>query len=90
MKKTLLSPLQDYVFKFIFGRPRNIHILAGFLKTILTIPEDEFDHLAIANPILPRWFRKDKTGILDVLVHTRSGIVINVEVQVIYSPFMRQ
>jgi predicted transposase/invertase (TIGR01784 family) len=89
MKKTLLSPLQDYVFKFIFGRRRNIHILAGFLKTILSIPEDEFDHLTIANPILPRWFRKDKTGILDVLVHTKSGIVINVEVQVIYSPFMR-
>jgi predicted transposase/invertase (TIGR01784 family) len=89
MKKTLLSPLQDYVFKFIFGRRQNIRILAGFLKTLLNIPEDEFDHLTVANPILPRWFRKDKTGILDVLVHTTSGTVINVEVQVIYSPSMR-
>jgi predicted transposase/invertase (TIGR01784 family) len=89
MQKTLLNPMWDYVFKLIFGTRQTAHILAGFLKTVLELPDDEFDHLTIDNPILPRWFRKDKTGVLDVCVHTKSGIVIDVEVQIEYSPFMR-
>jgi predicted transposase/invertase (TIGR01784 family) len=82
MNKELLSPLMDYVVKVIFGDQKNIANTKGFLKTVLDLPEEEYDHLTISDPILKRWRQKDKMGILDVKVHTRSGRIINVEVQV--------
>jgi predicted transposase/invertase (TIGR01784 family) len=81
MTQELLSPLSDYAFALIFGDQRHIEILAAFLKSILNLPEDEYDHLVIVNPFLKRLWKKDKLGIVDVRVHTRSGKVIHVEVQ---------
>jgi predicted transposase/invertase (TIGR01784 family) len=73
--------LEDYVFAYLFGDQRNIAILAGFLKTILRLPEDEYDSFTIVNPILKRIRKEDKEGIVDVRVHTRSGRTIHVELQ---------
>jgi predicted transposase/invertase (TIGR01784 family) len=76
-----ISPLEDYVFAYLFGDQRNIAILAGFLKTILRLPEDEYDSFTIVNPILKRIRKDKKEGIVDVRVHTRSGRTIHVELQ---------
>ncbi|MDR0656469.1 MAG: Rpn family recombination-promoting nuclease/putative transposase [Treponema sp.] len=78
----ILSPLNDFVFKLIFGDKRHSNILAAFLKATLDLPTEEFDRLVIADPHLNREHTGDKTGILDVKVHTKSGVIINVEVQV--------
>jgi predicted transposase/invertase (TIGR01784 family) len=75
------SPLEDYVFAYLFGDQRNIAIVAGFLKTILRLPEDEYDSFTIVNPILKRIRKQDKQGIVDVRVNTRSGRIIHVELQ---------
>jgi predicted transposase/invertase (TIGR01784 family) len=82
MSKEFLSPLMDDVFKYIFADPRNIDNLRGLLIPIVGLPKEEFRDLTIMNPLLNRFFRKDKQGILDIKVHTTSGKVINVEVQV--------
>jgi predicted transposase/invertase (TIGR01784 family) len=82
MKKPLLKIMVDYVFKLIFGDQRNIDILAGFLKAALKLPEAEYDSLTIVDPNLKREFADDKAGVLDVKVHTKTGIVIDVEIQV--------
>jgi predicted transposase/invertase (TIGR01784 family) len=82
MKKPVLKIMVDYVFKLIFGDQRNIDILAGFLKAALDLPEAEYDSLIIVDPNLKREFADDKAGVLDVKVHTKSGIVIDVEIQV--------
>jgi hypothetical protein len=47
MKKKLLSVLNDYVFKLIFGDQRNIDVLADFLQAVLSLPEEEYDYLTI-------------------------------------------
>jgi predicted transposase/invertase (TIGR01784 family) len=78
----LLSPLDDDVFKCIFAGQRNIDNLAGFLRPVVNLPEDEYSRLIIVDPHLKRLFKKDKQGILDVKVLTKSGKVINIEVQV--------
>jgi predicted transposase/invertase (TIGR01784 family) len=72
----------DYVFKRIFGDKRNIHILKAFLIAALDLNEEEFDHLEILDPHLKREFYDDKLGILDVKVYLKSGLIIDVEVQV--------
>jgi predicted transposase/invertase (TIGR01784 family) len=56
----------------------------------LSLPKEEFDHLVIVDPHLKREFEEDKLNILDVKVYLRSGVVINVEVQVHISQDFRK
>jgi predicted transposase/invertase (TIGR01784 family) len=72
----------DYVFKRILGEKRNIHILKAFLIAALDLDEEEFDHLEIIDPHLKREFYDDKMSILDVKVYLKSGVIIDVEIQV--------
>ncbi|MDR2482453.1 MAG: Rpn family recombination-promoting nuclease/putative transposase [Treponema sp.] len=85
MTERFPSPISDYAFALLFGDQRHIEILTAFLKSVLDLPEDEYGHLTIVNPFLKRLRRKDKLGIVDVRVHTKSGRIIHVEIQV--SPF---
>ena len=50
-KKSLLPVTSDFVFKLIFGDQRNVDILTGFLKSVLDIPESEYDHITIVDPL---------------------------------------
>jgi predicted transposase/invertase (TIGR01784 family) len=89
MAYKILQPKLDYVFKLIFGDSRNIDILEAFLKAALDIPVDEYDGLAIADPHLKLETAVEKMGILDVKVHTKSGLVIDVEIQLSSTPELR-
>ena len=80
MVPKLLSPINDFVFRKVFGE--NLSILEDFLKSVLDLPAEEYDRLTLQNPELGRDHPDAKLGILDILVHTTSGKVINVEVQV--------
>jgi len=81
-KMTLLPVKSDFVFKLIFGDQRNVDILADFLKSVLDIPEEEYDYLTIVDPYLKKASEDDKYGILDVRVNTKSGQVIHAEIMV--------
>jgi predicted transposase/invertase (TIGR01784 family) len=81
MKDTFCSPLYNFVFKELFGKKRNLGNTKAFLKTILDIPEDDYDRLTIDDPFLPRWFKKGKEGIVDLKLTTRSGKIIHIELQ---------
>jgi predicted transposase/invertase (TIGR01784 family) len=89
-KPKLLRVKLDYVFKLIFGDQRNTDILAGFLKSVLDIPDDEYLFLTVIDPHLKKESLDDKYAILDVKVHTKSGIVIHVEIQVESIDYMEQ
>ncbi|MDR1735450.1 MAG: Rpn family recombination-promoting nuclease/putative transposase [Oscillospiraceae bacterium] len=80
--KPLLPVKSDFVFKLIFGDQRNVDILAAFLKSVLDIPNEEYDHLTVVDPYVKKESEDDKYGILDVKVHTISGSVVHVEIQV--------
>jgi predicted transposase/invertase (TIGR01784 family) len=75
-----LSPTNDFVFRKVFGE--NLTVLESFLKTVLDLPAEEYKGLTVVDPNLGRDFIGDKLGILDVKVNTRSGKIIDVEVQV--------
>jgi len=76
------APLSDFVFKRVFGDQQNIDITAAFLKTLLDIPQDEYDKLTVTNPILGGLFKYDKTPIVDLVLNTKSGKIIHIELQV--------
>jgi predicted transposase/invertase (TIGR01784 family) len=79
----VFAPLtSDFAFKAVFGDQKHSENLAALLKTIIDLPADDYGRLTIEDPYLKRFRKKDKLGILDVKVHTKSGRVINVELQV--------
>jgi predicted transposase/invertase (TIGR01784 family) len=90
MTKRFYPPSFDFIFKLVFGDQRNINILAAFLIAALNLPEEEFDHLVIIDPHLKREFPDDKMSILDVKVHLKHGMIINVELQVETSQDLRK
>lgn len=78
MKKKLLSPVNDHVFKRVFGK--HLRVLAGFLSAVLEMPIDASD-IRVLDPNFRAERDDDKLGVLDVKVETRNGL-IDVEVQV--------
>jgi len=81
-KDNFVSPLQDFVFAEIFGEKRNIDNTKAFLKSLLDIPEDEYDGMVIESPILRKIFKQGKTSVVDIKLSTKSGKIIHVELQV--------
>ncbi|MCL2254823.1 MAG: Rpn family recombination-promoting nuclease/putative transposase [Lachnospiraceae bacterium] len=81
MEHTLLPVRNDAIFKIFFADERNIEFLTDFLKSILTIPEDEYDEVIIVDPHLIRDNSTDKLGIVDVKIKTVSGKTVHIEIQ---------
>jgi len=80
-KISLLPVKSDFVFRLIFGDQRNVDILAAFLRSVLDIPNDEYDRLTIVDPYLKKESEDDKYAILDIKLHTVSGGIIHIEIQ---------
>jgi len=78
----IISPLSDFAFGRIFGEQRNIDITAAFLKTLLDIPEEDYDELTVDSPILGKIFKYGKTSVVDLKLKTKSGKIIHIELQV--------
>jgi predicted transposase/invertase (TIGR01784 family) len=76
-----LTPRNDYLFKRLFGDEKDKDILVEFLKTILDVPEDDYEKIDILNPISNADYEGDKINIVDVKVRTKSGQIVNVEIQ---------
>lgn len=79
-----LRPLNDFIFKKLFGEQENIHNLKSLLNAILNKDntEEELVDLEILNEKeLITDNIKDKKGIIDVLAKTKNGTQINIEVQ---------
>jgi predicted transposase/invertase (TIGR01784 family) len=90
MEQEFYGLLDDDTFKAVFGSKQNIECTEEFLKRFIDIPADQYDHLVIDNPILPRRFRRDKLAIVDVKLHTRDKRVIQIELQKAKDPDMLQ
>lgn len=79
MVKSLLSPINDFVFHKILGE--HIDILTDFLESVLDLPKEEYVGLTVESPILRRKYEELKYGIVDLKILLRSGKIINVEMQ---------
>ena len=82
----------DYIgfcFQADFWGRRNVDIPAEFLKAVLDTPDSEYDHITIIDSHVKKESQDDKYGIPDVKLHTKSGTVINVEIQVCPIPEMK-
>jgi predicted transposase/invertase (TIGR01784 family) len=77
----IFSPAVDWVFKQIFGEERNKSMLIDLLGSFLELPEEEYE-LEFLDTHLKKEASDEKWGIIDVKVRTKSGKVIDIEIQV--------
>jgi hypothetical protein len=78
-----LSPRNDHFFKRLFADENDHEILISFLRSVLDIPEDEYDEIYILDPNTTVEHTDDKYNILDVKLKTKSGQIIDIEIQLL-------
>ena len=80
-----VKPLNDFIFKKVFGEKGNEDILISFINAVLkrTKKEPIIEIEIIENKQLTKELILDKTGIIDVRAKTSKGENIDIEVQLI-------
>jgi predicted transposase/invertase (TIGR01784 family) len=81
MEAEILPPTDDWIFMLLFGEERNKSMLIDFLKSFVDLPDEEYE-LTFLDTYLKAETEDDKLGILDVKVQTKTGKVIDIEIQV--------
>ena len=79
----LLSPKIDFVFQVLFGELGSEFITKELLEAILG--EEISDVDLSKNPVLRRFYREDKMGVLDVIVRFNNNTTCNIEMQMVYT-----
>ncbi|WP_461255377.1 Rpn family recombination-promoting nuclease/putative transposase [Treponema sp. R80B11-R83G3] len=77
----ILPPTDDWIFKLLFGDERNKSMLIDLLKAFVELPQEEYE-LSFLDTSLKPENEDEKLGILDVKVKTKTGKVIDIEIQV--------
>ena len=80
MRRTLLNPKIDFVFKKIFGSEEHQEILISFLNAVLK-PKKPIVSVEIKNSDLEKEYIEDKFSRLDVKALTSNKEIINIEIQ---------
>lgn len=80
MRRTLLNPKIDFVFKKIFGSEEHPEILISFLNAVLK-PIKPIVSVNIKNSDLEKDYIEDKFSRLDVKAVTSNNEIINIEIQ---------
>ena len=80
MRRTLLNPKLDFVFKKIFGSEEHPEILISFLNAVLK-PKKPIVSVEIKNSDLEKEYIEDKFSRLDVKALTSNKEIINIEIQ---------
>jgi predicted transposase/invertase (TIGR01784 family) len=88
--KKFLPVKSDVIFRLFFADERNEESLICLLKSVLRLPEDDYNEIEIADPHLLREYAEDKLAIIDVKLHTKSGKIIHIEIQLEVTPELRQ
>ena len=89
MSNNVLPATNDFVFKLLFGDKRNKSMLIDMLKAFVDLPDEEYELTFLDTHLKPE-FKEDKLGILDVKVQTKTGKIINIEIQVEPQRFIAQ
>jgi predicted transposase/invertase (TIGR01784 family) len=77
----ILPPTNDLVFKLLFGDERNKSMLIDLLGSFLELPQEEYELVFLDTHLKPEK-EGDKLGILDVKIRTKTGKIIDIEIQV--------
>jgi predicted transposase/invertase (TIGR01784 family) len=80
----ILPPTDDWIFKLLFGDERHKSSLIALLRAFVDLPDEEYE-LTFLDTYLKPESEDEKLGIVDVKVRTKTGKIIDIEIQV--NPF---
>ncbi|MDR2245175.1 MAG: Rpn family recombination-promoting nuclease/putative transposase [Treponema sp.] len=86
---SILPPTNDWIFKLLFGDERHKDNTIALLKSFLDLPDEEFD-ISFMDTALKPEAEEDKTGIVDLKIKTKSGNILDVEIQVNPFPYLEK
>lgn len=75
----MISLKYDFSFKYLF---RNEKVRRHFLSDVLGIPPEEIRSVRLADTHLWKQYRKQKQGILDVIMELNDDSKVNIELQI--------
>ena len=82
MDYDILPPTNDFVFKLLFGDDRHKSMLIDMLKSFVNLPDEEYELVFLDTYLKPQ-HEEDKMGILDIKVSTKTGKIIDIEIQIL-------
>ena len=89
MKPLGIDPTIDYVFRKIFGDPKNSDVLIHVLNSVLEF-RSPITEVEILNPFVDKEFEDDKLAILDIKARDIQGRWFNIEMQTTAPAAMRE
>ncbi|MCL2174917.1 MAG: Rpn family recombination-promoting nuclease/putative transposase [Treponema sp.] len=87
-EKSFLHVKNNSVFRMFFADERNQDLLISFLKSVVKLPDDDYNEIVITDPHLLPEYKGDKLSIIDVKLRTKSGKIIQIEIQLEVRPEM--
>ena len=87
--RAFLPVKSDIIFHLFFADERNQEFLISLLKSMLRLPDDDYQRIEIADPHLLREFDDDKLAIIDVKLYTKNRKVIHIEIQLKVTPELK-
>ncbi len=86
----ILPVKSDIVFRLFFADERNQEDLICLLKSVLRLPDSDYAKIDIADPYLLPEYADDKLAIIDVKLHTASGKIVHIEIQLKVTPELKK
>ncbi len=81
-----INRINDYLFKWVFGREENKDILLSFVNSVLSGEDndgqDELVDIMLADRELDPEHITDQSARLDILGKANDGSILNIEVQI--------
>jgi predicted transposase/invertase (TIGR01784 family) len=88
---TLLPVKSDVIFRIFFADERDTESLIKFLKSVIHLPDDEYEVIEITDPHLIREHVDDKLAVIDVKLRTKNKKTIHIEIQLkVTDEFLRR
>ena len=85
MKNTEVTLTNDYLFKRILGSEENKEILQDFLECVLDLASEKIEGLELIDKEFKKDRADDRTGILDIQVRLKNGVLIDIEMQLAWN-----
>ena len=74
----------DYAFKLLLGVEKNKKILQDFLECVLDLDPSEIAEIELLDKEFKKEHAEDRTGILDIQVRLKNGMLIDIEMQLVW------
>jgi len=91
LTRRFIPPRTDLLFRWIFGDQNSTTLVTDLLRAVLPdLPTADWTQVRLVDPQMPADRDQGKTTVLDVKVTTATGKTIDIEIQLLATPGIRE